>query len=572
MRRIIFAFALAIFITGCGVFRGISIDSGDFEDESLSAKAISVFQRVASEKTGSDSFAKAERGGFRISLQSDPSIPEEAFEIVRPSKNKLIIKASEGHGVLYGLGKVLHDGEWSDGRFTPGKFEGVSSPDKPVRGIYFATHFRNYYHEAPLEEVERYVEDLALWGYNGLQVWFDMHHYKGIDDPEAVKMMDRLAAILRAGEAVGMRSGLTMLANEGYNTTPEALKASKISWTAHFGCEICPSKPGGTDLIMKNRSEFLDAFASRGVHIQNIWLWPYDQGGCSCPDCSVWGANGFLRITKQLSGMMREKLPGVSVVLSTWLFDFEEEDKGEWKALDRVFSEERPWVDAIMADSHTDFPSYLRNHPVPGNLPLENFPEISMWNNYPWGGFGANPLPERFYRLYHQCPDGLEGGFPYSEGKFEDINKVIYSRLYWEKGISAREALREYVAFEYSAKEADKICDAIEILEKNMGLKTRNWIKRPDLFEKKITVPEEDFGAAKAYSMLLEAEKDMTDAAKASWRWQILRLRAFLDLRLRETKGEITPDVNEAFRTLMKISSVQEGEFAVRPPYVKNEE
>ena len=91
MRRIIFAFALAIFITGCGGFKGISIDSGDFEDESLSAKAVSVFQRVASEKTWSDSFAKAERGGFRISLQSDPSIPEEAFEIVRPSGSETLM-------------------------------------------------------------------------------------------------------------------------------------------------------------------------------------------------------------------------------------------------------------------------------------------------------------------------------------------------------------------------------------------------------------------------------------------------------------------------------------------------
>ena len=63
MRRIIFAFALAIFITGCGGFKGISIDSGDFEDESLSAKAVSVFQRVASEKTGSDSFAKVQDNG-----------------------------------------------------------------------------------------------------------------------------------------------------------------------------------------------------------------------------------------------------------------------------------------------------------------------------------------------------------------------------------------------------------------------------------------------------------------------------------------------------------------------------
>mgnify|MGYP002853904442 CR=1 FL=1 len=572
MRKIIFVIALALIAGGCRDFKGISIDAGDFEGDDLAAKAVSVFGRVAAEKTGSSYFVKEKGGPLTITLNADSSIPEESFEIDRPSRNKLIIKASEGHGILYGLGKVLHDSKWSEGRFSPGNFEGLTSPDKPVRGIYFATHFRNYYHEAPIEEVEKYVEDLALWGYNGLQVWFDMHHYAGIDDPEAIEMMDRLAAILRAGEAVGMRSGLTMLANEGYNTTPEELKASKISWTAHYGCEICPSKPGGTELILKNRSDFLDAFAAKGVHIKNIWLWPYDQGGCSCPDCSVWGANGYLRITRPLAEMMREKLPGVSVVLSTWLFDFEEEDKGEWKGLAKAFSEVKPWVDAIMADSHADFPSYLRSHDVPGHLPLENFPEISMWNNYPWGGYGANPLPERFHRLYHQCPDGLLGGFPYSEGKFEDINKVIYSRLYWEKDISAREALKEYVSFEYSDKAADKICDAIEILEKNMGLKTRNWIKRPDLFEKKITVPEDDFGAAKAYSMLLEAEKNMTAAAKESWRWQILLKRAYLDMRLRETNGEITPDVNEAFRSLVEISFVQEGEFAVRPPYVKNEE
>ena len=57
------------------------------------------------------------------------------------------------------------------------------------------------------------------------------------------------------------------------------------------------------------QAEEIDAFRSRGVNIGNLWLWPYDQGGCLCPDCSPWGANGFLRITKQLSTMIREKLP-----------------------------------------------------------------------------------------------------------------------------------------------------------------------------------------------------------------------------------------------------------------------
>ena len=38
--------------------------------------------------------------------------------------------------------------------------------------------------------MNRYVEELALWGCNTLAVWFDLHHYHGIDDPEARAMSD----------------------------------------------------------------------------------------------------------------------------------------------------------------------------------------------------------------------------------------------------------------------------------------------------------------------------------------------------------------------------------------------
>ena len=50
--------------------------------------------------------------------------------------------------------------------------------------MYLATHFRNFYHRAPIQEVEAYIEDLALWGYNAITVWFDRHHYSSIHDPK----------------------------------------------------------------------------------------------------------------------------------------------------------------------------------------------------------------------------------------------------------------------------------------------------------------------------------------------------------------------------------------------------
>lgn len=535
--------------------------------DSLTVHAADIFARAVEDKAGRP-LVSASRGGLTLVLQLDADVPAEGFRVERAGRNILTVSASDGRGFLYGLGHVLHRGRFSDAGFTPGACEGLSVPDKPVRGIYFATHFNNFYHQAPIEEVRRYVEELALWGYNGLQVWFDMHHYAGIDDPAAVAMLDRLSEILRAGEAAGMRSGLTMLANEGYSTTPEALRAERVGWTAHYGTEICPSRPGGVELILKNRREFLDAFASRGVHVENVWIWPYDQGGCSCAACSPWGANGYLKLSKPLASLLREELPGVDVVLSTWLFDFEEQDKGEWRALSAAFEAGEPWVDKIMADSHTDFPSYLRTHPVPGGLPLENFPEISMWHSVPWGGYGANPLPERFQTLYLQAKDLLVGGYPYSEGKFEDINKVLYSRFYWNAETDAQAALREYVCYEFGAEHADSVCTAVNILEKNHGLTARSRIMKPGA-ERRVSVPEVDFGAERAFRILQEVDGRLPERVRSSWRWRILYLRAFLDWKFRLSDGWITPEIDGAFRELIAISHVENGQFVVRPPYVE---
>ena len=102
---------------------------------------------------------------------------------------------------------------------------GTSVPKKPMRGIYFATHFHNFYHDAPAKEVERYVEDLALWGYNTLVVWYDMHHFDGHDDPKAVAFRAHLHAILGAARRIGLDVGLIVIANEAYNNSPSALRA-----------------------------------------------------------------------------------------------------------------------------------------------------------------------------------------------------------------------------------------------------------------------------------------------------------------------------------------------------------
>lgn len=45
----------------------------------------------------------------------------------------------------------------------------------------------------------------------------------------------------------------------------------------------------------------------------------------------------------------------------------------------------------------------------------KGFPEISMHETFPWGGFGATPLTARAQAQWNALKEGLAGGFPYSE-------------------------------------------------------------------------------------------------------------------------------------------------------------
>ena len=128
---------------------------------------------------------------------------------------------------------------------------------------------------------------------------------------------------------------------------------------------------------------------------------------------------------------------------------FDTPPEGEWQGLADALAKADRWVDYILADAHEDFPRYPLDVGVPGNLPLLNFPEISMWGNWPWGGSGANPLPARFQRLWDQVKHVVQGGFPYSEGIYEDMNKAVVAQFYWDRDRSARETLEEYIAYEF---------------------------------------------------------------------------------------------------------------------------
>ncbi|MCX5653077.1 MAG: hypothetical protein NTY65_00280 [Planctomycetota bacterium] len=488
-----------------------------------------------------------------VELAIAPGIGAEGYRIEDRPGGGVRIAGYDERGLLYGVGKFLRTSRYDQGGFSPGAWRGTSVPACPVRGVYFATHFGNFYEVAPIDAVGRYVEDLALWGVNSLVIHFPHWQFNGFDDPAARRSLDRLKEITRAAHAAGMRVGLIEAANDAFKSSPKELRNTPVpdplGRHGNFGVQLCPAKAQAHEWLLRDWERLLDEFADVGLDYINYW--PYDEGGCGCNNCWPWGARGYPKLCRELSASVRTKFPRARIILSTWTYD--SPPCGEWEGLTKAIAEDKSWVDYIQADAHEDFPRYPLETGVPGGLPLLNFPEISMWGQGPWGGYGANPLPERFQRLWHQTQKKLAGGFPYSEGIYEDLNKVICSQLYWDPARPATETVKEYIAFEYGPEVVEPLAAVVETLEKNH---LRNRIGP---------------SAVAAFASVQQAEAKLTSQAKSAWRWRIFCLRALIDKELFDRHGRREgAALKEAFEELTRIYHAENAHsMPIKPPQVK---
>jgi hypothetical protein len=514
--------------------------------------------------------ARNEKAASEIILDIKGGIGEEGFRIEGNPGKPILITGNDERGLLYGIGKFLRHSRLENGSFYPGLWRGTSVPQKEIRGMYFATHFHNWYHEAPVEEVVRYVEELALWGCNALSVWFDMHHYQGINDPDAQKMLFRLRTVLSAAKRVGIRAGLTTLANEAYASSPMELRAD---WTAghdgyfsppggHYRVEICPNKPGGLELILRWRAEVLDAF--KDIQPAYIWIWPYDQGGCTCSSCTPWGTNGFLKTAQPAAQLVRSQFPEAKVILSTWYFDHFIE--GEWAGLQAAFARNKPdWIDYLLIDDFGGFPQYPLDQGVPGGFPVVNFPEISMEGMNPWGAFGANPRPRHWQTQHQRTKDFIAGGFPYSEGIFEDLNKVLLLQWGWDTTRDAEDIIREYATSYFSAEVAEDASSMMFMMEENEGMNVE-WLEGEPVYHIP-ALPE----AEACFDLANRIDQRLPEKIRKSWRWRIFWLRAALDAEFKRTHG-LPGDLSKKYLSeLVEIYHAHHAEEGLRVPLLNRE-
>lgn len=472
---------------------------------------------------------------------------DEGFIIQGGANKPVYVAAHTPHGVLYGIGKLLRQIVFSAGSMHISQMNIVSRPDKSIRGIYFATHFGNWYCQAELEAVREYLGELALWGVNELLVWFDISHYRSLE--EGLPMLSRLAHFEAFARDVGMRVGRIAIANEGFKGQVGAGRSmlSKNSFDetdyhplrardrefGGFDTDICPSQPDGREMILSNK----ELLFSQMPPIDSLWLWPYDQGGCNCSKCTPWPAT-FMGLNREIASIGARHLPGMTVNISAWWFDGHQtgEDDAFFEFLEEESERETSWFKYILAGAVEAKRWKQKGRVIPKRHPLVLFPEISMFDCVPWGGKGGNPAPRRFAAEYAELSDSIIGAFPYSEGIYEDMNKVIWSQLMWYGDEEIEQIVQEYCRYYFGAgteRQAERFIYRLEDLI--LGGETGETAER----------------------LVLQADEisgQMEEWARKGWRWKLLdarcRIQASIDRLYRE--GE-NAECMEHFRTAYEM-------------------
>jgi len=439
------------------------------------------------------------------------------------------------------------------------------------RSTYFANHFHNYYHAATVDELCDYLETLALWGQNTLGLWFDMHHFASLSDPQAQEMLNKMKGLFQKAKSLGMKTALTHLANEYYVGAPGELLAENSTQSGkyhkklcgYYYTEICPSKKQGEQLLLASFDELLDSFASVGIDY--LMLWPYDQGGCTCDDCYPWGSNGFYNIAKKKATLAKAKFPKIEIILSCWYF--EHFTVGEWGPALACIKSDGDWIDKLMIDIGGDIPTELKTI----GKPVVSFPEISMYGATPWGGFGANPIPGRLQSWFAKSKDICKGGAIYSEGIFEDVNKAVTLELMRDPEVDVQRVVMDYCTYHFGKQYAEELTEIILRLEATLPRKTRLAdgsfndypSKTPEQLHTYVIENPNDIPAI-AKSML-ELDKKLPSSVKKSWRYRQIYIRALGDLALVENGGIPNEKTDALFGQLAEIYHSQNAYYYVSP-------
>ena len=224
-----------------------------------------------------------------------------------------------------------------------------------------------------------------------------------------------------------------------------------------------------------------------------------------------------------LARLLAATHPAARVWLSMQGYNGEQQDV-VYKWIER----ERPkWLGGLVAGPSSPSLPVVRSR-LPAQYALRDYPDIThtvrcqfpvpWWDpafSFTLGRECVNPRPAFYARVIRDTAPYTNGFISYSDGIHDDVNKVVWSALAWDRSADVGAVLTEYARLFFGPDTAESAAAGITALERNWdGALAAN-------------------GSVDATYALWSQLDRQAPALKSNWRWQALQLRAAYDLYVR---------------------------------------
>jgi len=398
------------------------------------------------------------------------------------------LMTKDGKGCIFAAGTespgAYHAGCWLARRILAGgdtvyvpALDLKEKPHLSVRGVYDGewqsdalkmTKTADRYHPDNLPWWKDYIDFLGALGANHFEVWPRiMHGPSGLKEEEIRQCLDWLDQVSAYCRGRGMEFYVVACANV---VDPSYLKDSPELRAEGVGDKpgwVCPSKPGGTELLLRVYGEAIALIKNR---IDGVVFYGYDPGGCNCRQCGGMHKEyyrTYMGLTNKYRELIRHIAPRIKVCATLWYFETHEQQK----VLESIDEWPRDLEIQFTVWSPHESPSYLtpiRHEWVDVMRGLSRTHRVVMWDHETdmesvmWL---ENPLPDRIGRRVELAKEmGCVGaiGFILSH-PVKLINSAVLVQKAWNPSLTTEEALMEFSRALF-ASEDERIVSAIVYL------------------------------------------------------------------------------------------------------------
>ena len=430
----------------------------------------------------------------------------------------VVVEGNDARGVLFGVGRLLRELRMDRDRvLLPESLSIVTAPRYPLRGHQLGYRPKtNSYDGWDLDQWERYIRDLAVFGTNTIEL-IPPKSDDAADSPHFPRpQLEMMIGMSRLLDEYGLNVSVWHPAMEEGADDPKVVEATLAQWR-----ETLSALPR------------VDAI-----------LVPGGDPGRSHP-------RDLFPFLEKAAAVVREYHPKAEMWVSPQGFNQEWLDDCH-----KLLKAEPPWLTGVVYGPHIRVSLEELRASTPNRYPIRLYPDITHtvksqfpvpdWDLAFWmteGREPINPRPEDNAVIFRAMAPGTPGFVSYSEGCNDDVNKIVWSALGWDPDTPVVDALREYARYFIGPRYEDGFALGLLNLE-------RNW-RGPALGNEAIETTLEQFQ---------DMERSAAPRDLLNWRFQQALYRAYYDAFVKDRLGyetQLESRARAALRDAPRLGSLE---------------